>query len=35
MVAIKGKRGRKVPILLTKEVKNAISVIVEKQVRGC
>ncbi|XP_067022133.1 uncharacterized protein [Acropora muricata] len=31
MVEIKGKRGRKVPLLLTKEVKEAIDVLVEKR----
>lgn len=31
MVEIKGKRGRKVPILLTKDVKKAIDVLVEKR----
>lgn len=31
MVEIKRKRGRKVPILLTKEVKKAIEVLVEKR----
>ena len=30
MVEIKGKRGRKVPILLIREVKKAIDVLVEK-----
>ncbi|XP_068758091.1 uncharacterized protein [Montipora capricornis] len=31
MVEIKGKRGRKVPLLLTKEVKEAIDVLVKKR----
>lgn len=31
MVEIKRNRGRKVPILLTKEVKKAIEVLVEKR----
>lgn len=31
MVEIKRKRGQKVPILLTKEVKKAIEVLVEKR----
>lgn len=31
MVEVKGKRGRKVPVLLTKEVKSAPSVLIEKQ----
>ena len=31
MVEIKGKRDRKVPLLLTKEVKEAIDVLVEKR----
>ena len=30
MVEIKGKRGRTVPLLLTKEVKEAIDELVEK-----
>lgn len=29
MVEIKGKRGRKVPLLLTEEVKQAMDVLVE------
>ena len=31
MVEVKGKRGRKVPVLLTKEVKSALSVLIEKR----
>ena len=31
VVEIKGKRGRKVPILLTREVKKVIDVLVEKR----
>jgi len=31
MVEIKGKRGRKVPVLLTKEVRKAIDILVEKR----
>ena len=31
MVEIRGKRGRKVPVLLTKEVKKAMVLLVEKR----
>ena len=31
MVEIQGKRGRKVPLLLTKEIKEAMQLLVEKR----